>query len=345
MIGNIVSIEEFIDRIDPEKFWSTLRDTIGLIVAEVMERVVTKRWPTMWAALPDSVRAEIKDKVMGDVKKSLAPTISELRTNINAILDIKQMSIDSLVANPRMMVDMFREIAPRELTFITHVGAVMGFILGLVQTVLYVCIKGEYADYYILPISGLIIGWFTNWLALKMTFRPIWPHMFCGNMLNWQGVFLKRQKEASAKMSKLICAKVVDARAMFEYVASSNDSGVEKVLEIYQRNMTSTIEDTVGFARTVVPTFVGQEIDGIKKDVIDISLEILPNHITEIQAFIDKSMRVEETLSYRLARLEPPEFEDIIHPIFKDDEWILLLVGAVLGVIIGLVQAWAMNNL
>jgi len=327
---------------------------MGIIVAEVMEKVVLKRWPTMWVALPNSVQIELKEKIMVDVKQSLGPALKELKKNISSILDIKQMSIDALVANPRMMVDMFREIAPRELLFITHVAAVMGFFLGLIQAVLYIHASkpdengeknDEKADYYILPVSGLIIGFATNWLALKMTFSPIWPHMCCGNMLNWQGVFLKRQKEAAAKMSQLICAKVIDARAMFEYVATHNESGLEKVLEIYEKNIAGTIEETVGFARGVVPSFVGQEIDDIKKDVIAISLEILPNHVTEIQKFVDKSMNVEETMSRRLARVTPPEFEDIIHPIFKDDEWILLLVGGILGIIVGLVQAWAMNNL
>jgi uncharacterized membrane protein YheB (UPF0754 family) len=294
------------------------------------------------------VQTEIKDKVLEDVKKSLIPAFAELKQNINSILDIKEMAIEAMVKDPKMMVDMFREIAPRELTFIQHVAAVMGFILGLVQMGLYLAFptsKYPTADYYVLPISGLILGWFTNWLALKMTFYPIWPHMFCDNRVNFQGVFLKRQKEAAAKMSQLICAKVVDARAMLQYMLQNETSGggVDKLLEIYRTNLTTTIDDSVGFARTVVPTFVGQGIEDLKQDVIDISLEILPEHMDSIEKFIDRTMKVEEILSWRLARLQPPEFEDIVHPIFKDDEWILLLVGALLGIFIGIAQAYILS--
>merc|ERR1712070_432925 len=338
------------DRVEPEDFFSQLRDMLTSVSQGVLERVVQKRWPSLWAALPASVQTEIKDRVLEDVKKSLIPAFADLKQNINSILDIKEMAIEAMVKDPKMMVDMFREIAPRELTFITHVAAVMGGILGLVQMGLYLAFptsKYPYADYYVLPISGLILGWFTNWLALKMTFYPIWPHMFFNNRVNFQGVFLKRQKEAAAKMSQLICAKVVDARAMLQYMLQNESSGggVDKLVEIYRTNLTTTIDDTVGFARTVVPTFVGQGIDDLKKDVVDISLEILPKHTREIESFVDTAMNVEETLSWRLARVPPPEFEDIVHPIFKDDEWILLLVGGVLGVIVGLVQAWCMQNL
>merc|ERR1712150_108544 len=262
----------------------------------------------------------------------------------------KQMAIDMMVADRKMMVDMFRDIAPRELQFIQHVAAVMGFLLGLVQTLLYVYlpdtiswlpghnIKGI-VDYYMLPISGLIIGFLTNWLALKMTFSPIWPHMFCGNMVNWQGVFLKRQGIAAEKMSALITKNMMSAKNMFAYMAQSNPEGVDKLLAIYQNQMSKTLDDTLGFARTVVPTFVGQGIEDIKSDVVDISLELVPEHMTEIEVFLNKSMKISETLAWRLTRLSPEEFKDIIHPIFKDDEWILLLVGALLGVVIGLVQA------
>jgi len=300
----------------------------------------------MWAAVPKSVQEEVKEKVLADVKKGLLPAMEEVKKNINSVLDIKQMAIDMMVRDRKMMVDMFRDIAPRELQFIQHVAAVMGFLLGLVQTVLYVVLPQDgYMDYWLLPGSGLIIGWFTNWLALKMTFSPIWPHMFCGNTLNWQGVFLKRQGIAAEKMSALITRNLMSAKNMFAYMAESNPEGVDKLLAIYQDQMSKTLDDTLGFARTVVPTFVGQGIDDIKSDVVEISLELVPEHMTEIEVFLNRSMKISETLAWRLTRLSPAEFEDIIHPIFKDDEWILLLVGALLGVAIGLVQAWAMANL
>merc|ERR1719331_903773 len=117
------------------------------------------------------------------MKDSFKPMHSDIKSNIHSILDIQQMSIDALVAKPKMMVDMFREVGAREFRFIQHVAAVMGFILGLVQTVLYVLNnnywKKDWFDYVLLPVSGLIIGYFTNWLAIFLTFRPIEATMCC----------------------------------------------------------------------------------------------------------------------------------------------------------------------
>ncbi len=36
--------------------------------------------------------------------------------------------------------------------------------------------------------------------------------------------------------------------------------------------------------------------------------------------------------------LPPEEFEGLLHPVFQEDEWKLVLMGGVLGVIIGFAQ-------
>jgi len=356
LIGNIVSTDEFMDRINPAHFFETLDHVMGGVTAEVMERIMVKRWPKLWEAVPASVKAEVKVKILDDMKKSFVPMHQELKLNINTILNIQQMAIDKLVAQPKMMVDIFRKTGERELGFITHVAATMGFVLGLVQTGLYIWNNNggglnaphyKYFDYVLLPVSGLIIGYFTNYLAIKMTFFPISAHIICGGYGNIQGVFLKRQKEASIELAKLVCSQIIDAKAMLEYMLKSDPdrstAGVDKVLEIYQTHIDRTIDQTVGMARTSIPNFLGDGIDGVKKDVIDFSLEILPQHSTEIEKYIDEVMCVEETLSLRLSRVPPAEFEQIMHPIFEDDEWILLCVGGLLGIIIGLLQAYVMN--
>merc|ERR1712046_567143 len=120
----------------------------------------------------------------------------------------------------------------------------MGFLLGLVQTALYIYNeKGpqyEYFDYILLPVSGLIIGYFTNFLAIKMTFSPIEAHIICGGYVNVQGVFLKRQKEASIELAKLVCSQIIDARAMFEYMLSTGSSaGIDKVLRSTKLTLTA----------------------------------------------------------------------------------------------------------
>ena len=42
--------------------------------------------------------------------------------------------------------------------------------------------------------------------------------------------------------------------------------------------------------------------------------------------------------------LPSKDFERLLHPVFEEDEWKLILVGGMLGVTIGLLQAFFINN-
>jgi uncharacterized membrane protein YheB (UPF0754 family) len=49
-------------------------------------------------------------------------------------------------------------------------------------------------------------------------------------------------------------------------------------------------------------------------------------------------MDVRKTLVERMQRLSPEEFEGMLRPAFKEDEWSLILVGAALGFLVGELQ-------
>ncbi|CAE7531435.1 unnamed protein product, partial [Symbiodinium necroappetens] len=83
-----------------------------------------------------------------------------------------------------------------------------------------------------LPVTGLVIGYFTNWLAITMIFRPVQPHIVCCGYVNCQGVFLKRQQEVSRELATMISTKLIHAERILSYVVKSE--GFQQVLDIYQ---------------------------------------------------------------------------------------------------------------
>jgi len=342
MIGNVITVEELLDRVTPEGVFVELRDSVAEIASTVLERIMLKRFPTAWEAFPASVKVEIRDRVVDEAKKTMAPAMNEFKANIHSIVDLKDMSIHILTNDPQVFIDIFKESGAREMSFLQHVAAVMGFLCGCVQLVIYVNVRGKWTDYWMLPLSGLIIGYFTNWLALKMTFSPVWPHMMCGGYINFQGVLMKRQKECAEKMAALVCSKVIDARAVLQFIIETSPDGAEKLMAMYQKHLSASVDQTVGAVRGLMPSFIGQGIEDLKNDVVEISLDVLPDHIQAVETYMDEVMKVQETLAWRLARLQPPEFERIIHPIFQEDEWLLFLIGGSLGVMVGLLQAVAL---
>lgn len=63
-----------------------------------------------------------------------------------------------------------------------------------------------------LPISGAVVGFLTNWIALQLIFKPIEPfHVELGgvSLMTIQGFCLARQKEVSVTFSEFIATNVL----------------------------------------------------------------------------------------------------------------------------------------
>ncbi len=51
---------------------------------------------------------------------------------------------------------------------------------------------------YLIPFISAFIGYFTNWIAIKMLFHPKNPVTVLG--ITFQGIFPKRQKQFAQKL-------------------------------------------------------------------------------------------------------------------------------------------------
>ena len=84
----------------------------------------------------------------------------------------------------------------------------------MTQLLIYAAFKGTPVALYVLPISGLVIGFLTNWMGIQLIFRPVHPHIFCCGYVNFQGVFLKRQKQVAQELSSMLAESLLQSREM-----------------------------------------------------------------------------------------------------------------------------------
>ena len=67
----------------------------------------------------------------------------------------------------------------------------------------------------------------------------------------------------------------------------------------------------------------------------------LPVAVPAVYALTDESLQLKQTMVKEMARLSSAEFERVLHPVFEEDEWTLILVGGALGAVAGAAQAAA----
>ena len=86
-------------------------------------------------------------------------------------------------------------------------------------------------------------------------------------------------------------------------------------------------------------------IAAAREDLVQELFRVLPEHLKSepLLAYFEGAIGMEQTLRSKMTSLPSAEFEAILHPVFKEDEWKLIAVGGALGVAIGCLQAFFLN--
>ena len=84
--------------------------------------------------------------------------------------------------------------------------------------------------------------------------------------------------------------------------------------------------------------FSQEDLDRLKKDVSLAVEKELPLLLPLSYDYTDEALRLEETIADRMRALPPDEFEGVLHPVFKEDEIKLIVVGGLLGMGVGFLQ-------
>ena len=254
------------------------------------------------------------------------------------MFDLTDMVVTTLARDKQLINKIFQETGRREFQFIGHSGFYFGFIFGVIQMVAWTFYKGDYQ----LPLFGLAVGYLTNFIALKLIFRPQTPIKIGG--LRIQGLFHKRQPEVSRDYAKLIADEIVTPSNIIEAVLKGPYA--DRVFHMIAKHVKRVIDAQSGMAKPFVAWTIGTKryID-MKNLAVERIVEKLPDTVRSVDAYATEAMDIANTLSGRLSNLPPDEFEEMLRPAFEEDEWILIAVGAALGFCVGIGQLIAFKVL
>lgn len=186
----------------------------------------------------------------------------------------------------------------------------------------------------LLPGVGALIGYGTNYLAVRMIFRPIKPVRCLGFTL--QGLVPRRQAELAASIGRVVGDHLfshddmVDALAHIDLGALVNvafDKGLAPKIAELQR-------------LPLVGAFLTQErIEDLRaaaiRGVVSRKDEVLAGIETAVRDGID----VQAVVERKVAAFEVTKLERLILEVASRELRAIELLGGVLGLVVGLVQA------
>jgi uncharacterized membrane protein YheB (UPF0754 family) len=186
-----------------------------------------------------------------------------------------------------------------------------------------------------LPVSGFIVGWLTNWLALKLIFRPLNPIRLGPFVL--QGIFLKRQKEVSETFARVNCVEILHTKAMWDAILTGPLS--KNFYAMLRAHTIVFTEKLIGSLKPIAIAAMGSSTFAMmKEDIATMVTEQLPSIIDHSYEYTAQALDLENTIREKMVALTSVEFEGVLHPAFEEDEFLLIMVGGILGLLVGVLQ-------
>jgi len=328
---NLLDPREVFARLDPEEMVAQLEEPLLKAVDEVTREVLETYQPRLWELLPARAQQLLVDRVRAQAPEVVKRLMREVSANVDEVLDVNDMLIGAMVRDKSLTCRLIREVAAPEFRFIARSGIWFGFVIGLVQLIAWALTKQP----IIMPVFGFVTGFVTDWLALKMIFYPREPRRFL--FFGWQGMFQKRRAQVAADYGALIAEEVLTVRNVLEAILTGPRA--DKLFALVTREVQRTIDAQAGLAKPLVALTVGgREYQQMKQAAAEKVIAYLPETVQHVESYATDALDVRNTIVEKMQQLTPLEFEGILRPAFKQDEWKLIAVGAIIGGLVGELQ-------
>lgn len=333
VLGKLLSVQELASRIEADKLTASIQRRLKQVLRKVVNQVMQESAPQMWASMPVQAKNLVYKRVEADIPNVVAKMVDDFKHNVDEILDIKELVVGHLVNEPELINEIFLKSGEKEFPFIERSGLYFGFLFGLPTMAFWFWLQ----NWWILPLGGLIVGYATNWIAIKIIFEPKKPIRLFG--ITFQGMFLKRQKEVSEVYSDIIEKKLINSKNITDIVL--HGSGSAQLLELIELHVNDAIERYVAIAQPYFALGVGSEkYYKMKELAVQLIFDSSDKYLQYAHDYANGALQVGDDLCARMQMLSPEEFEGVLRPAYQADEWKLILVGAVLGMIAGFMQLY-----
>lgn len=196
------------------------------------------------------------------------------------------------------------------------------------------------STWIVLPLLGGVIGYCTNYLAVRMIFRPLRPVKILGFTI--QGLICKRQPEIAASIGRVVgghllgsedIAKALSKMDLAEMIDGALAGGLEtKLAELRRLPMIGALltEERVADLRASIVKAMVADKEGIAR---------------ALEGALDSSLDVHALVEEKVREFPMQRLEELILEVASRELRAIELLGGVLGVILGLVQVAALGFL
>lgn len=339
LTANLLKPEELLDRIDAAEAVEALRAPLVQAVDEISRDLAEQIRPGLWDALPEAGRQAVRARIQAQAPRITENMLNEMKADLGRYVDLQFLAVTTLVRNKEKLVKLMRAVSDDAMAFVRRSGIYFGLGIGLVQMVAWALFKNP----WIMPAFGFAVGFISDYIALNMLFRPVHPTKYLG-FIPFQGLLHAQRDKITRDYAKILAEDLFSPEILFDAVIKG--PGSDKLFALAAKEIDAAIDAQTGIAGPVVVLAVGtQRYRALKDRVVKMVLERLPSTLLEAQDYATSVIDLETTIVEKMNQLTNEEYESILRPVFKDDEPLMIAVGAILGGLVGEIQVQIIEHL
>lgn len=333
VLGKLLNAKELAAKLEAKELTKAMERRLKQVLRKVVNDVMRESAPQLWAAMPIHGRKLVYARIEADIPNVVHNMVDDFKHNVEEIIDVKELVVTKLVESPEIINEIFLKSGEKEFPFVEHSGFIFGLLFGFPTMLVWM----YFPEWWVLPLGGLIVGYLTNWLALKIIFEPKHPTKFLGMTI--QGMFLKRQDEVSRVYSDIIEAKLMTSENILQ--TALYGSGSDQLLELMELHVNDAIDRYIAFTQPYFTLGIGTTTYYNMREMSSKRIfEGAENYMPYAFEYIKNTLCVGDELSARMKKLSPEEFEGVLRPAYEADEWKLILTGSLLGMGAGFMQLY-----
>ena len=193
----------------------------------------------------------------------------------------------------------------------------------------------EHLPLLILPFIGALIGWMTNYVAVKMLFHPRQPISLL--FFTVQGVFPKRQKAFAHKLGSIVSTELFSVDEVTSKLKEKARSPEvrETISKYIQQVITGKLPEVIPMvAMVLTPELVELVREAFLGEIERFIGELIDSMSESIEQDLDVHKIVEE----KVANFSSDKLEEILFAIMRREFRFIELIGGLLGFLIGVAQ-------
>lgn len=180
-----------------------------------------------------------------------------------------------------------------------------------------------------------MIGWITNYIAIKMLFHPRRPIKL--GPFTLQGILPRRQADIAVQLGRIVANDLLSSEDLVERLTNDRSRDVyrEFVDAEAEKFMVEKLYPSIPLARF----FLGAKtVAKLKSSLVDELMAKLPAMIARLTDPETGSLDIQHMVEVQVRAFSTDRLEKMLHEILAKEFRFIEILGAVLGFLIGCAQ-------